>query len=77
MLVFKLRVGERMMIETANGVAVVQVAEIRGDGSVRLAMDAPDDIRIDRENVFWRRYPHSKLVDGHVVPREPLVAAAS
>lgn len=52
MLVLARKVGERVIIADE---IVVQVLNVSHDGKVRLAFSAPDDIRIDREEVHKLR----------------------
>jgi carbon storage regulator len=51
MLVLTRRLGETIVIDGAVRVTVVS---IRGD-KVRLGVDAPEDVRVDREEVHHRR----------------------
>lgn len=48
MLVLTRKLGEVLVFETANGMVRVKVCGITGT-RVRLGCDAPEDVRIDRE----------------------------
>lgn len=51
MLVLTRRAGEALMV---GGEVTVTVLEIRGN-SVRIGVNAPSDINVDREEVFRRK----------------------
>ena len=51
MLVLSRKIGERIVID--GGIAVT-VCEVK-DGKVRLGIDAPRDVRVDREEVADRK----------------------
>jgi carbon storage regulator len=65
MLVLSRRVGEAVVID---GGIRVKVAAVNGQ-TVRLAIEAPDDTRIDRQEVFDRR-----RAAGFETPDRPLTA---
>lgn len=52
MLVLTRRVGERVLI--GNSI-VVTVASVDSEGRVRLGIDAPRDVEVDREEVRRRK----------------------
>lgn len=62
MLVLSRKKNERIMI--AGGLIKVNVVEIRGD-KVRLGIEAPDDVSIDREEVYERKQEEERR-DGEV-----------
>jgi len=61
MLVLSRKVGERILIGDEIAITVVRVAQ----GTVRIGVEAPQDLQIVREEIKGRRKkdgtPHSKL----------------
>ncbi len=51
MLVLSRRLRETIVIDDSIRVTIVDM----GGGKVRLGIDAPEEVRIDREEVFLRR----------------------
>ena len=51
MLVLSRRLGEAIVIGDSIHLTIVDV----GGGKVKLGIDAPEEVRIDREEVFQRR----------------------
>jgi carbon storage regulator CsrA len=57
MLCLTRRLDEEVIVEMPDGRIVrVRVGEVRAD-RVRLLFDAPQDVRIDRREVYERRRP--------------------
>jgi len=59
-LVFERKFGERFMLETADGLVTIQLLEpdlhrSRQLGRIAVWVDAPQSIRVDREEVYLRR----------------------
>lgn len=52
-LIFTRRAGERVLID--EGRVVITVLEVGPHGRVRLAFEAPPDVRVDREEVVIAR----------------------
>lgn len=63
MLILSRKVGERIVI---NGNIVIQIQQVNG-GQVRLAIDAPAGVPIDREEI------HQRKIQG--VPRKAVARA--
>ena len=61
MLVLSRKIGEQIVI--ANNIRVT-VAEIKGN-QVRLAIDAPGDVRVDRAEVHQRRQEFAEVSLAH------------
>lgn len=56
MLVLSRKLNERIVI---NGNIVITVVRIHGD-KVRLGIDAPDDVPIDREEIHRAQQEHNR-----------------
>jgi carbon storage regulator len=69
MLVLSRKVGEAIVID---GGIVIRVAEIHG-GRVRLAIDAPHSVRIDREEIRDRvaAAGFQSVADPRLIPDRP------
>jgi carbon storage regulator len=57
MLVLSRRVGERIVVDRN---IVIELVQMRGD-HVRIAITAPPEIEVDREEIFARRHPGVRL----------------
>jgi sRNA-binding carbon storage regulator CsrA len=61
-LCIKIKRDSSFVIEHPDGSRVVgTVYRIQGDDSIRIAFDAPREIIIDREVVFYRKHPGEEL----------------
>lgn len=61
MLSLPRRSGERLIVQLPDGRTMwLQVASVKG-GEVRFWIDAPADVRIDREEIAYRRVHLSDL----------------
>ena len=55
-LILSRRCGEEIVLDTSDGLVVVQVARI-SDGRVRLAVMAPAEVPVHRRHVFDAIHP--------------------
>ena len=72
MLVLTRKVGEQIII---GGNIVVTIAAIEGN-KIRLAVQAPKSVRVDREEVHSRRMAEQRLLTESSRADEPYYAAA-
>jgi carbon storage regulator len=54
MLVLSRRAGERIMIDTGRERITITLIEVRDNGQVRLGIEAPRAVEINREEVLER-----------------------
>jgi carbon storage regulator CsrA len=48
---------QRVFIQTDTGLIKVTVLPPQKNGQVRLSFEAPPNIAIDREEIYWRKNP--------------------
>jgi carbon storage regulator len=65
MLVLTRRIGEQIIID---GTIRITVVDIRGD-KVRIGIQAPDDVRVDRAEVHQRRLEFGLASEETLVPQ--------
>lgn len=59
MLVLARKSGQRVIVREGANRVVITVLGIQ-EGKVRLGIEAPDDVRVDREEVALRREPEKE-----------------
>lgn len=62
MLVLSRKVGETIVVPDCD--LTITVVQVRGN-RVRLGLSAPEDVRIDREEISQRRTTHDREVKSH------------
>ena len=55
MLVFTRRTGEAIVITASNGERITATTTERSSGHIKLAIDAPESVTVDREEVDLRK----------------------
>ena len=58
MLALTRKINERIVIDKC---IIINISEIRG-GSVKIAISAPKEMEIDREEIFIKKYPMNNLL---------------
>lgn len=67
MLVISRKCEERIVLELEDGRIIdLVITEIRGD-KVRLGIDAPRTIRINRKELIWQPTPEAQTQEGELV----------
>ena len=61
MLALSVQKGDYIVLETENGLVKIQVIDINSSGNCKLALDAPQDVKIVRGVLWEEQHPESNL----------------
>ncbi len=58
MLILTRREGESLIIGHDIKVTIFKIGNEFSDYSVRIGIEAPDDVEVNRQEIYDRKYPH-------------------
>ena len=61
MLALSVQKGDYIVLETENGLVKIQVIDINSSGNCKLAIDAPQNVKIVRGSLWEEQNPESNL----------------